>query len=192
MKLRASPRRAASIALIASAWPSPRQKSGQGQPEAALKSLTSITRRPPSLMKVSLPSRSSTLMQSVELASTPDRNASRSTACRSLSTSSALRRRARRSEPRSSAVRRTRPVITSRNRPAAIHCWRGTQLGCASVPSEATPVAVDRTAANSPGALPMTRAMAIVAGMNSSHGSVSGTNSTRPPPTARMMSVASR
>ena len=36
----------------------------------ALKSLTSITRCPPSLMKASLPSRSRTLMQSVELART--------------------------------------------------------------------------------------------------------------------------
>jgi hypothetical protein len=43
-------------------------------------------------------------------------------------------------------------------------------VGCLIVPRDAMPVAADRKAANSPGPLPATRAMAIVAGMNSSHG----------------------
>ena len=81
------PARAAATAALAWVWPSSSQKSGQAQPRMALKSLTSNKRMPRSLMKVRLASRSSTLMQSPDAASTLRKNSASarcaSAACRS-------------------------------------------------------------------------------------------------------------
>ncbi len=68
------PALAASTAARASTSPLPCQKSGHRQPRIALKSLTSMRRCPRSLMKTRLASRSSTLMQSPDAASTLRRN----------------------------------------------------------------------------------------------------------------------
>ncbi|RMR96970.1 hypothetical protein ALP75_201377 [Pseudomonas syringae pv. actinidiae] len=76
IKLAFWPARAASTAAMASRLPWSCQKSGQGQPTISLKSLTSMTRWPPSLMKVRRESRSSTLMQSLMLDRTRLVNAS--------------------------------------------------------------------------------------------------------------------